>query len=135
MTMTIGTHYNVAKKQETVTLTVNWTSDAGGDASMSTEQYLFGNAKITDVIKGRSVTLAQTKPGTTPSADYDVVVNDANSADIFGGNLGNRSNSNAETVFPGNGTVYASIPVTGALTFVVSNAGNAKTGSIILNLE
>ena len=135
MTMTITPVWNTTAKRETISLQVDWTSDASGDASLDTDNYTHMGFRITDFIKGKYVVHCQTKPGTTPTASYDIVINDTNSEDIFGGNLANRSNSVAETVFPGTGSVYGSIPITGHLTFVVSNAGNAKTGSIILHLE
>jgi len=135
MPITLSTEYNYAQSKDLITVTYTWTSDGSGDATASTDDHRYASQVITEVIKGHAVWMCQTVPGTTPTASYDIVINDANSEDIFGGNLANRSNSASETIFPGNGSVYGTIPIVGALTFVVSNAGASKTGSIILHLE
>lgn len=47
------------------------------------------------------VFMAETNPGATgPTDNYDIVLNDADGADIFGGNLMNRDTSNTERAVP-----------------------------------
>jgi len=97
-----------------------WTSDASGNVS--------GNSSA-EVYDGR-VIYAATVPDASaaPTDQYDVVVNDDNGLDVCDGALANRSASNTEYVNEADlGAVAKS-----KLTPVVSNAGNAKQGTIYL---
>ena len=63
------------------------------------------------------VYMAETNPGTTgPTDNYDIVLNDSDGVDIFGGNLMNRDTSNSERAIPAI-TAF----VDGTLTLAVTN--------------
>jgi hypothetical protein len=96
-----------------------WTSDGSGDASeATTETYdgkLIGLTTIPDA-------------GAAPSADYDIVVTDSGGHDVLLGAGADRHTSNTEHVAEASlGAVAGSV-----LTLVVSNAGNATEGVVIL---
>lgn len=98
-----------------------WTSDASGAV----------NASPFDVKRGK---LLQAKflPGTSglqPTDQYDVTLADADGVDVLQSAGANLSNAN------GSIAISSARPLeleAGALTPTVSNAGNAKSGSIIL---
>ena len=93
-----------------------WLSDAAGDAS-ETLPIISGNIR-------RIVT----NPGAAaPTDDYDVVVNDVDGVDVAADALADRDTANTEQVIPD-----PAIAVDGVLTVVVSNAGNAKGGDVVL---
>jgi len=103
-----------------VKYTLDWLSDAGGDVS--------GNN--VDVIPGYVVQVGFNPDGggTAPTASYDVVLTDPDGIDLLGGAGANLS-ATATTV------VAVVTPLHydgGALDLVVSNAGNAKGGLVLL---
>ena len=111
--------YNETKFVKTVTW--EWTSDASGDASGT-------DTKVLNGIPLRFVT----NPGSTaPTDDYDIVINDADSVDIASGGLGNRDTSTSEQFIPG-GDADPGAAFEGVLSLVVSNAGNAKEGKVVM---
>ncbi len=103
-------------------LTFAWTSDASGDADgASVEGY-----------DGKIVGLTTIPDGTdAPTVNYDVVVNDAAGHDVLLGAGANRHNTNTEHVTEGSLAGVAG----NTLTLVVSNAGNAKKGTVILYIR
>ena len=112
------------------TLTFTWTSDATGDVTSTT------STTISNQIAGKYVVMAATSPDTTaPTASYDITVTDANNVDIMGGVLANRSATSTEQATPYIGALYGNRPVAGALKLNVSNAGDAKSGTVILYLS
>lgn len=86
---------------------------------------------------------AVTDPGTAaPTASYDIAITDDEGADVLGNcfdDLADRHTSNTESVdfFLNDGTTSngARPSVCSELTFSVTNAGNSKTGQVILYLE
>jgi len=111
--------YNETKTVKTVTW--EWTSDASGDVSGT-------DTKILNGIPLRFVT----NPGSTaPTDDYDIVINDPDSVDIASGGLGNRDTSTSEQFIPG-GDADPGAAFEGVLSLVVSNAGNAKEGKLVM---
>lgn len=106
-----------------------WTSDASGDVSGTNTVYLSGQAIrfVTD-------------PGATaPTDNYDIVVNDQHGLDIAAGRLANRDTANTEEAFPiqevtigANTYVVSGATFDGPLSLVVSNAGNAKQGTLVM---
>lgn len=100
-----------------VKYTLSWTSDASGSVS--------GNSLT--IASGRIVQ-AQFVPGTggtVPTALYDVTLVDTNSVDLLqaGGADLSATVSKVSVFYP---PAYADA----ALTLVVANAGNAKTGTV-----
>lgn len=123
--------------KEILELTIDWTSSTGGASTTSTDDISFLTQTVTDVIKGRYLMKAQTVPSATvaPTADYDIVVNDANGEDYFEGALADRSATATESVFPSCNSVNAVVPIPSALSIAVTNAGNAKAGKAIFYIE
>jgi len=95
----------------------SWTSDASGDVS----------GTDTTLVSGQVLRWATNPGSTAPSANYDIVVNDEDSIDIAAGGLVNRHTSTSEQVLTG-GDAKDGAAFMGALSLVVSNAGNAKEG-------
>lgn len=96
-----------------------WTSDSSGNATATT----------TDVYSGELVRVLCVPGGTTPSNLYDVTLTDDNSIDLLyggGADCSNASNRVLENV----GVVSNS-----TLSISVSNAGSAKTGTVIVQMR
>jgi hypothetical protein len=110
------------------TVIAAWTSDGSGDASGTC------TAISGEVIK------AVTDPGAAaPTADYDIVLTDADGLNILTGandDLTDRHTSTTQEVYfwkelgTNAGVLYP--VVNGPITFTVSNAGDTKTGTIKL---
>lgn len=100
-------------------VTWSWTSDASGDA----------NGTATKAIAGQALRWVTNPGSAAPTDDYDIVVNDADGVDVAAGVLGNRDTTNSEAAYPAANTYHV---FDGQLTLVVSNAGNAKTGTLTM---
>lgn len=102
------------------TVKVVWVSSTGGAAD-GTSSFRYTGA-VVDFINTN---------GTTPSASYDVVVNDADGNDVLNGLGANLSESATthKTLKDGLGYVNDS-----ALTLGVTNAGDTKGGTIWLKI-
>lgn len=109
---------------------VSWTSDASGNATETVSLSQPGELIGVTFVPGTS--------GSQPSANYDVTANDAYGVDTFAGQGANLSNSTATMVQPcipakdGTTTSTTPRPVDGAITVAVTNAGNTKSGTIVL---
>jgi hypothetical protein len=106
-----------------------WTSDASGDVS----------GTDTKALTGEAVRFVTNPGATAPTDNYDIVVNDADGADIAAGCLANRDTANTEQAVPivettvGANTYGTSAAAfDGPLSLVVSNAGNAKQGALTM---
>lgn len=108
-----------------------WTSDASGDATVTTER-LFGTLIGVAFIPSGSA---------APTANYDVTLTDDNGVDVLSGQGANLSNATATRVVPGvpfkDGTTTSIAPVVinDTLDLAVANAGNAKGGTVVLYLR
>lgn len=105
--------------------TIDWVSDASGNADLSINLFGFILKAVTD-------------PGAAaPTASYDITLVQ-NGVDMAGGILADRHTTNNEVVYglAKNGTDIAPLPpfLCGDHTFTVANAGNAKSGQVILYL-
>jgi len=109
-------------------ITLSWTADA----SAATVPNKVIDASTYDIL-GWYFFSAETNPGdTAPTDNYDIVINDADGADIAGGLLMNRDTGNTEMVNIGT-SIHGYPIVRGNLTFVLSNnAVNSATGTCIL---
>jgi hypothetical protein len=110
-------------------VTWSWTSDASGDA----------NGTATKSISGEVIRFVTNPGATAPSDNYDVVVNDADGVDIAAGCLANRDTANSEQAVPIVETTVGSntygtraAAFDGALSLVVSNAGDSKQGTLTM---
>lgn len=134
----IGQHCNVKQ------LICAWTSDSAAGACSSATATLTGaNRKIV----GRLVK-AVTVPGAggaAPTDNYDITLKDEQANDVLAAcqkTLVDRDTANTEEVYflvlDGAGTPLAQSlhpVVCNVLTIAVANAGNSKTGTIILYYE
>lgn len=109
---------------------VEWTSDSATGAVSGTTRKIVGQ-----IVK------ATTDPGSAaPTDNYDIAITDEEGVDILANcqtTLANRDTSNTEETyfFLQEATPSASIRlpvVCDQLTIAVSNAGNSKTGQLIL---
>lgn len=106
-------------------ITLDWTSDASGNADLTVNLFGFLLKAVTD-------------PGAAaPTDNYDITLVQ-NGVDMAGGILADRDTANNEIVYGlvKNGTDIAPLPpfLCGDHTFTVANAGNAKSGQVILYL-
>ena len=92
------------------------TSDASGDVNVDT----------IDLVQGEIIEVQYSPGGTTPSDNYDIVMNDSNSVDILTGTGANLSNSTHTYVVPALSTYFPVFIEEGSYDLVVSNLGNAK---------
>lgn len=129
MAGTLTLSYSETRSPFTVTFT--WVSDASGDVS--------GNAVTKDLlgILLRAVHIPDSG-GTQPTDAYDVLINDEHGIDVLQGTGADISNAAASDFFPAltdGSTNSGPTAVNGTLDLVVSNAGNAKGGSVVLYLR
>lgn len=100
-----------------------WTSAADGTASGTTEKSYSG-----EII--RLVTIPA-GGGDAPTDNYDVVINDEDTADVLMGAGANRDTANTEQVLASSLGCVAN----DKLDIAVSNAGNAKKGTVIVYIR
>ena len=99
-----------------------WTSDASGNADKTSAEAFSGAIE-------RLVTVPDGSDA--PTDDYDVVVNDEDGNDVLMGAGADRDTANTEQVLASSLGIVAN----DKLDVVVSNAGNAKKGTVILYLR
>jgi len=110
--------------------TFAWTSTAGGAAGDTSLFKVSGEILKVQFIPGTS--------SNQPTDLYDVTITDENSVDILAGQGANLSNSANSQVIPGiplkDGTTTSVglMTVDDYLTLSVTNAGNAKSGTVIV---
>lgn len=103
-------------------LTWAWTSDGSGDFSEESDE----------VYDGKIVGLTTIPDGTAaPDDNYDIVVNDNAGHDVLLGAGADRDTANTEHV---TGASLAAVAAS-RLTLVVSNAGAANEGTVILYIR
>lgn len=117
-------------------LTFSWTGDAANGTVPSTAT----STAITADIAGWYVYAIETNPGTTaPTASYDIVINDAESLDIAGGMLANRSATATEKITPrldSTYSIFGGVLVDTAVTLVITNQNVVSaTGTVKLLLS
>lgn len=98
---------------------LSWTSSAGGAVSGNTLSIKRGRIFQVELVPG----------ATTPTDLYDVVLNNPRSVDFLVAGGANLSNATTKMLTIAPSIYYDGV---GTLDLVVSNAGNAKTGSVIL---
>lgn len=101
-----------------------WVSSAGGAADATTTDYYTG-----EIVRAVQI---PDSGGTQPTDQYDVVVNDSDSADALYGLGANLSN--AATTLKAEKDGLGAVANT-KLTLAVTAAGNAKGGQTILYLR
>ena len=100
------------------TISIPWTSDSGGAATVAIAAFRgYIRRFVTDPAAA----------GDAPTDNYDITITDANGADVLAGTGADRDTANSESVTPAQ-----AILVDGALSLVVANAGNAKSGTVVL---
>jgi len=116
------------------TLSLSWTSDdATGavSAAISAENMAF--------VLGKWITKVRCVPSqgaAKPTTLYDVTIKDSNGLDVMGGSLEDRTIvAGGDQALPYVGNAYGPTQVVDSLTLNVTNAGNSKTGIVILDLS
>lgn len=106
--------------------TVVWTSDASGNVSGNTFDVRYGELRQVKTIPGAG--------GVAPTDLYDVTLTDPDGVDVLAGAGANLSGTVAAILEP---TINSQRPYLEAqtLTLNVSNAGNAKSGTLILLID
>lgn len=108
------------------TITLAWTADAGAVPNTVINAATYGLA-------GWYLYSAETNPGATaPTADYDIVLNDADGVDVSGGLLMNRSDTVTQLVLIGNATHGFPVVRSNLTMVLTNNAVGAATGTLIL---
>jgi len=100
----------------------SWISDGSGDADLIT----------TKLYNGELVFAVYTPGGTTPTADWDVVINDADGNDVLAGDGIDKSEA-AITYQPAATSLGAVAQST--LNLVVENAGDTKNGKVAIYIR
>ena len=100
---------------------IAWTSDASGNVSGNT----------VDLRRGHLIQAKFIPGGTTPTDLYDVTLLDSDSVDLLAGAGADRAAAAASIVVPTKPTFLEAQTVTPT----VANAGNAKTGTIVLYVQ
>ena len=109
--------------------TFTWVSDSGGAATVASDIAISG--QIVRVVIIPSGTAA-------PTTLYDMTLTDSNSVDVLAGQGANLSATVTANVCPGtplkDGTTVSVVPmvVDSVLTLNITNAGNAKAGTVIV---
>jgi hypothetical protein len=105
------------------TYTVTWTSSAGGAVSGNPVTLKAGHITQVELVPGSA--------GTQPTDLYDVLLNNANAVDFLIGGGANLSNATPKLL-----QINPPLYHNGSATFdlVISNAGNAKTGTIVITV-
>jgi hypothetical protein len=113
---------------------VAWTSDSATGSVTGTSRKIVGT-----LIKAQTVPGAG---GAAPTDNYDIAITDTNSVDVLGNckqNVQNRDTANTEEVYfellnaDATALSMAAFPVVcDQLAVAVTNAGNSKTGTLVL---
>ncbi|MBA7544227.1 hypothetical protein ES705_36579 [subsurface metagenome] len=110
-------------------LKFEWTSTTGGSVGYTTTESYSG-------LVYKVIIAPSTSTGYEPSTGYDVAINDSDDYDILNG-LG--TNSSTSTVYYGistGGTAYSPITaVSSKLTLAVSDAGDTKSGEVVVYIR
>lgn len=129
-TVTQSSTYNPARPQQAINrIVLAWTSDASGNVSGTPSTVITGTILKVTFIPSESV---------APTANYDVTLLDDAGIDVLAGQGANLSATAETSVCPGvplrDGTTTSVVPcvVSEALNLVVANAGNAKSGQVVL---
>ncbi len=107
------------------TLSYAWLCDASGDVTIPVLNHAGYSLVAVETVPGLNGDLATTLP-----TSYDVLINDEYSNSLMTTALAARSTSVAEMVINA-----VAVPILGELSIVISSAGNAKTGLLLLFLE
>jgi len=110
-------------------LAFSWLSDINGDITIPVLNHAGYSLAAVETVPGLDGDLTTTLP-----TSYDVLINDEYGHNLAAGettnNLAGRSASVAEIIYSN-----PMVPILGELSIVISSAGNAKTGLILLFLE
>ena len=106
-----------------------WTSTTGGSAGDTTTKSCDGHVYRVIVDPGSSNSM--------PSSGYDIAVNDSDGYDIFDGLLANSSSGTTVQygVSTGGSVLTPLTTVASRLTLAVTNAGDTKSGKVILYIR
>lgn len=112
---TIVTTYDQFRTIKQVTLA--WTCDSSGDV----------NGLFTKSLSGIIERVTQIPGVSTPTTLYDIALNDADDVDVLAGDGDDQTVTGPTTFYP-----TKPAPVNSKLELVITNAGNAKNGTVVL---
>lgn len=98
-----------------------WTSTAGGAADKATTLAYYGEVLAMVTIPDGDA---------APTDDYDITITDVEGYDVMQGAGADRDTANTETAVP-----TARSVAHGVLTLNVSNAGDSKSGTVVLYIR
>jgi len=110
--------------QTLVKYTIAWTSDASGDVNTNAFEMKRGAIYQAKFIPSSSA---------APTASYDVVLNDQDGADLLQG-AGADLSATIATAMPFDARPIVDSDTGETVDLVVTNAGNAKEGSVVVLL-
>lgn len=130
MSVTVTSDSQVHAGRTVSKITLDWVSAADGSADK------------TFTLPAGELACVVFDPGSpAPTANYDVVINDANGVDILAAQGANKHETTATRIVPGvpfkDGTTtsVAKCLVYGEHTLAITNAGDSKAGSIVLYIN
>lgn len=103
----------------------DWTSDAAGAAMGTTTNAYNGEILRAVTIPGAG--------GLAPTDQYDVNLNDEDSVDVLAGGAANRSSIGTEQLYANQMPI--GVVANDKLSIAVSNAGNAKEGTLVVYIR
>ncbi len=120
---------DTVRSRTVMRLTLGWTSDASGD--VTTTQVEAASIGIPVLVgKLTRVIFTPDSAGTQPTALYDATILDNDGQDLLAGNGANRDNTNGDNMM-----LDPIVPFVGVLRPQITNAGNAKGGTIKMYYE
>lgn len=102
-------------------ITLSWTSAANGSATV-----------VSDKVRGTILRITTNPGSAAPTDNYDATLTDEEGVDVAMGLLANRDTANSESVYPVDTVSGLPIAVCDALTLAITNAGDSKTGSVVV---
>ncbi len=97
-----------------------------------------GSASVTVADVNGVILRVTTNPGATaPTDNWDIALLDEDGIDVLGGDGVDRDTANSESFCPSVafGDGFVPVAVSGSLTLNITNAGDAKVGSVIVYLR
>lgn len=122
-TMNYGRGYDMKK------LTVSLTSDGSGDASEATATAYIPTVGSAASMTGKIYRVV-TNPGdgaSSPTAQWDVTISDADGVSLFGTDLNDRYSTNSQQVVPTTPVAFS-----GALTVTGENMGSTMSATVVI---
>lgn len=145
LTVTVNGNPYLDGHRDRAQIICDWTSDASAGtvaiaiaSTYTAAQIAYGGMRPNPKRITGNIRLVETIPGllgdkttTCPTDNYDITLPDAYGFDVMEGGLANRSSSVAQIV----SFEAAPLPIDSDLTLTIANAGNSKTGRVIITVD